>query len=89
MSFLRHPADEFFNATVALDSILDHPADLVRVHEQLAEAGNHTARFQAVENFLIAHLAGVQPDSLVSASVSKLGWTPCNCSPKDLKTKKL
>jgi AraC-like DNA-binding protein len=72
-SVVRHPADEFGDTTVPLGSILDHPADLARVHQQLAEARNHAARFQAVENFLLARLANAaRPDPLVTAAVSKI-----------------
>ena len=71
-SFLHQPADEFFNATVPLDSILDHPAELVRVQQQLSEARNHTARFRAVENFLMARLPNTRPDTLISAAVAMI-----------------
>jgi methylphosphotriester-DNA--protein-cysteine methyltransferase len=69
-AFLRHPLDEFFNATVPMDGLLGRPTDLNRVHEQLAETGRHGHRIQLIENFLIARAPNTRPDPLVSAAVS-------------------
>src|SRR5215510_16048378 len=69
-AFLRHPLDEFFNATVAMDGLLGIPTDLNRVNEQLAEARRHAHRIQLIENFLIARARNTRPDPFVSAVVS-------------------
>lgn len=69
-AFLRHPLDEFFNATVAMDGLLGRPTEINRVHEQLAEAMSHERRIQLVENFLIARADNARPDPIVSAAVS-------------------
>jgi len=69
-AFLRHPLDEFFNATVAMDGILGVPTDLNRVNEQLAESRRHAHRIQLIENFLIARARNTRPDPFVSAVVS-------------------
>jgi AraC-like DNA-binding protein len=71
-ALLRHPVDEFFNGTVAFDDILGNSAELNRIHEQLAEARNHARRIQVVENFLVARVGDAQPDTFVSAAVSKI-----------------
>jgi len=69
-AFLRHPLDEFFNATVAMDGLLGIPTELNRVNEQLAEASRHAHRIQLIENFLIARARNTRPDPFVSAVVS-------------------
>src|SRR5215510_10051312 len=69
-AFLRHPLDEFFNTTVAMDGLLGRPTDLNRVNEQLAENMGNARRVQLIENFLIAHAPNTRPDPLVSAAVS-------------------
>src|SRR5262249_35778190 len=69
-AFLRHPMDEFFNATVAMDGLLGRPTALNLVNEQLAEATQHAHRIQLIENFLIACATTTSPDPLVSAAVS-------------------
>jgi AraC-like DNA-binding protein len=69
---LRHPVDEFFNHTAALDDILGSSAELNLIHEQLAEARNHARRIRVVEKFLVARIANAQPDTFVSAAVSKI-----------------
>jgi AraC-like DNA-binding protein len=75
-AFVRAPLDEFFNATVEMDGVLDEPAELSRLQEQLAAAANHARRIRIVEAFLLAHLrrssraGGGAPDPLVSAAVS-------------------
>src|SRR5262245_34454434 len=71
-AFLRHPSDEFFNATVAMDGLLGRTTELNRVHEQLAEARGHERRIQLVENFLIVRAPNATPDPLVSAAVSRI-----------------
>jgi len=69
-AFLRHPLDEFFNATVAMDGLLGSATDLNRLHEQLAETSRHGHRIQLIENFLIARAPDTCPDPFVSAAVS-------------------
>jgi AraC-like DNA-binding protein len=69
-AFMRHPLDELFNATVAMDGLLGRPNELNQVQEQLAEAGQNRSRIQIVENFLIGHKPDTRPDPLVSAAVS-------------------
>jgi AraC-like DNA-binding protein len=71
-ALLRHPADEFFNDAVAMDDILGNSTELNRIHERLAEAPNHARRIQVVEDFLVARGSDAQPDSFVSAAVSKI-----------------
>jgi AraC-like DNA-binding protein len=71
-ALLRHPADEFFNDAVAIDDILGNSTELNRIHERLAEAPNHARRIQVVEDFLVARGSDAQPDSFVSAAVSKI-----------------
>ena len=71
-SFVGHPADEFGNTMVPLDRVLNRPADVARVHQQLAGARNHATCFQIVENFLMARLPKAKPDTLVSAGVSMI-----------------
>jgi AraC-like DNA-binding protein len=71
-ALLRHPVDEFFNDAVALDDILGNSSELNRIHQRLAEAPNHARRIQAVEDFLVARVGDAQPDSFVSAAVSKI-----------------
>jgi AraC-like DNA-binding protein len=71
-ALLRHPVDEFFNDAVALDDILGNSSELNRIHQRLAEAPNHARRIQAVEDFLVARVGDAQPDSFVSAAVSKM-----------------
>jgi AraC-like DNA-binding protein len=74
-ALLRHDVDDVFNTTVALDGILGQTAELNELLEQLAEAGSHTHRFQAVERFLTARSADVQPDTFVSAAISSIEMT--------------
>jgi AraC-like DNA-binding protein len=69
-AFLRHPLDEFFNATVDMNGLLGASTDLNRVREQLAEASHHSRRIQLIENFLIARAPDTRPDPFVSAAVS-------------------
>jgi AraC-like DNA-binding protein len=71
-ALLRHPADEFFNDAVAMDDILGNSTELNRIHERLAEAPNHARRIQVVEDFLVARGGDAQPDTFVSAAVSKI-----------------
>jgi AraC-like DNA-binding protein len=71
-ALLRHPADEFFNGAVAIDDVLGNSTELNRIHERLAEAPNHARRIQVVEDFLVARGSDAQPDSFVSAAVSKI-----------------
>jgi len=71
-ALLHHPADEFFNDAVAMDDILGNSTELNRIHERLAEAPNHARRIQVVEDFLVARRGDAQPDTFVSAAVSKI-----------------
>ena len=71
-AFLRHPSDEFFNATVPMDGLLGHPTELNRIHEQLAEAGQHSSRIQLIENLLIERAPDAGPDPIVRAAVSRI-----------------
>jgi AraC-like DNA-binding protein len=69
-TFLRHPLDEFFNATVAMDGLLGRPTDLNHVNEELAETRDNARRVQLIENILIARAPNARPDPSVSAAVS-------------------
>jgi AraC-like DNA-binding protein len=75
-AFVRDPLDEFFNATVDMDDVIDEPTELSRLHEQLAAAANHARRIRIVEAFLLAHVRGSSRDGtgatdpLVSTAVS-------------------
>jgi AraC-like DNA-binding protein len=69
-AFLRHPLDEFFNATVAMDGLLGSPTDLNLVREQLSEARGNARRVQLVEDFLIARTPDTRSDPCASAAVS-------------------
>jgi AraC-like DNA-binding protein len=55
-----------------LDDILGSSTELNRIHEQLAEARNHARRIHVVEDFLVARVGNAQPDTFVSAAVSKI-----------------
>jgi AraC-like DNA-binding protein len=71
-AILRHPANELFNKTAALDALLDRPAGLSLICEQIAEARSHAGRIQAVENFLSARLADARPDAFVTSTVAMI-----------------
>src|SRR5215510_10284071 len=69
-AFLRHPMDELFNTTVDMDGFLVASTDLNRLHEQLAEARQHSRRIHLVEDFLMARAPDIRPDPIVRAAVS-------------------
>src|SRR5215510_2750197 len=69
-AFLRHPLDELFNTTVDMDGFLVASTDLNRLHEQLAEARQHSRRIHLVEDFLMARAPDIRPDPIVRAAVS-------------------
>jgi AraC-like DNA-binding protein len=71
-ALLRHPVNEFFNDTAALDDILGNSTQLNLIHEQLAEARNHARRVQVVEKFLVARIAKARLDTFVCAAVSTI-----------------
>jgi len=74
-ALLRPPLEEFANATTDLDAVLDRPARLDRLHEQLAEAANHAQRIRLVEELLLAHVGKARPDPLVAAAVALIERT--------------
>jgi hypothetical protein len=71
-ALLRHPVNEFFNDTAALDDILGNSTQLNLIHEQLAEARNQARRIQVVEKFLVARIAKARLDTFVCAAVSTI-----------------
>lgn len=75
-AIFRQPLDEFANATLDLDAVLGSQGRLDRLHEQLAEAPNDTARIALVEDLLLAQAGDARPDPLVAAAVASIVRTP-------------
>jgi AraC-like DNA-binding protein len=70
-AFLRPPLEEFAGTTTDLAGILGRPAELDRLHEQLAAADSHGRRIGLLEDFLLGRVRNPAPDPLVTAA---LGW---------------
>ncbi len=70
-AFLKVRLEELAGTTAAnLSDILDRPADLNRLHEELAGAQSQGQRVQQLENFLLARIRVSAPDPLVAAAVA-------------------
>ena len=70
VAFLPNPLDAFFNATVALEKVFEHTADLGSLDEQLVTASDNVRRIETAQNFLLEHLRNTRLDPIVSASVA-------------------
>jgi methylphosphotriester-DNA--protein-cysteine methyltransferase len=75
-AFLRPPLEEFAGTTTDLAGILGRPAELDRLHEQLAGAQTHGRRVRLLEEFLLARLRVSAPDPLVAPAVAWLEQGP-------------
>jgi len=74
-AWLRQPLEELANATTDLGAVLGRPAELDRLHEQLACAASHEERIRLVEDLLLAHTGEALPDPLVAAAVEMIERT--------------
>jgi AraC-like DNA-binding protein len=68
-ALLRTSLEAFSGATADLAGILGRPAELDRLHEQLAGAPDHERRIALLEDFLLARPVSA-PDPLVTAAVA-------------------
>ncbi|HEY5705770.1 MAG TPA: helix-turn-helix domain-containing protein [Terrimicrobiaceae bacterium] len=71
-AFLREPASDFFNSTIALDAVWGTAAALNLTVEQLAEARNHAHRIRILESYLYSCIREMEPDPNVSAAVQAI-----------------
>jgi AraC-like DNA-binding protein len=71
-AFLREPASDFFNSTIALDAVWGPAAALNLTVEQLAEARNHPHRARIFETYLSSCIRNLEPDPNVSAAVAAI-----------------
>jgi len=67
--FFRQPLHEIFRDSVSLDNFMLR-SELLCLEEQLIEAQTNSERIARVENFLIARMARVDPDKLVTAALA-------------------
>jgi len=74
-ALLRHPLDEFTNATVDLDDVLGRGAALGRLHDQLVTVANHEQRIGLVEDLLLAQAGDRRPDARVAAAIGYIERT--------------
>jgi AraC-like DNA-binding protein len=71
-ALIRPALEEFAGTTADFADVLGQPADLQRLHQQLAGAPDHPARVQLAEAFLLARMQAAAPDPLVAAAVAWL-----------------
>ncbi|MCI0573186.1 MAG: helix-turn-helix domain-containing protein [Myxococcaceae bacterium] len=69
--FFAEPLHELFDATVALDQLVQR-GDVDRVASQVADAADHAERVAALEAFLVARMRPQQPDRLVATAVGAI-----------------
>jgi AraC-like DNA-binding protein len=77
-AFLREPASDFFNSTIALDAVWDPATALNVTVEQLAEAKNHAHRAKIFETYLGSCIRNLEPDPNVSAAVAAIKGSGAN-----------
>ncbi len=74
-ALLGSPLDTFFNTTSAMEAVLNPPAELGSLEEQLAAAKDHACRIQIAERFLLERVHNSRPDPFVSAAVVRIEET--------------
>jgi len=71
-AWLHQPLEDFADRTCDLDAVLGYRADLDRLHQRLESSALHAERLRHVEEFLLRHLGGRQPDPAIGTVVASI-----------------